>query len=71
MGDYLRSELLDRVSGSEVSFLTRTAVLDRKTQAYSIYRKLGVSSRSEAVTRTRELGLIEADVQLQRDHRRG
>jgi LuxR family transcriptional regulator, maltose regulon positive regulatory protein len=29
MGDYLRSELLDRVSDSEVSFLTRTAVLDR------------------------------------------
>src|SRR5580693_1413455 len=29
MGDYLRSELLNRVSGSEVSFLTRTAVLDR------------------------------------------
>ena len=29
MGEYLRSELLDRVSGSEVSFLTRTAILDR------------------------------------------
>ena len=29
MGDYLRSELLDRVSDGEVSFLTRTAVLDR------------------------------------------
>ncbi|HJY60457.1 MAG TPA: LuxR C-terminal-related transcriptional regulator [Streptosporangiaceae bacterium] len=29
MGDYLRSELLDRVSASEVTFLTRTAVLDR------------------------------------------
>ena len=29
MGDYLRSELLDRVSGTEVSFLTRTSVLDR------------------------------------------
>ena len=29
MGDYLRSELLDRVSDSEVSFLTRTAVLER------------------------------------------
>jgi len=29
MGDYLRSELLDRVSDDEVSFLTRTAVLDR------------------------------------------
>jgi LuxR family maltose regulon positive regulatory protein len=29
MGDYLRSELLDRVSSDEVSFLTRTAILDR------------------------------------------
>jgi LuxR family maltose regulon positive regulatory protein len=28
-----------------------------KSQAYSAYRKLGVSSRSEAVIRTRELGL--------------
>jgi LuxR family transcriptional regulator, maltose regulon positive regulatory protein len=28
-----------------------------KTQAYSAYRKLGVSSRSEAVTRTHQLGL--------------
>jgi LuxR family maltose regulon positive regulatory protein len=28
-----------------------------RTQAYSAYRKLGVSSRSEAVTRTHELGL--------------
>jgi len=29
MGDYLRSELLDRISGTEVSFLTRTSVLDQ------------------------------------------
>jgi LuxR family transcriptional regulator, maltose regulon positive regulatory protein len=29
MGDYLRSELLDRISGAEASFLTRTSVLDR------------------------------------------
>ena len=29
MGDYLRSEFLDRVSTEEVSFLTRTAILDR------------------------------------------
>jgi LuxR family transcriptional regulator, maltose regulon positive regulatory protein len=29
MGDYLRLELLDRISGAEVSFLTRTSVLDR------------------------------------------
>ena len=30
-----------------------------KSQAMSIYRKLGVSSRSQAVTRSRELGLLE------------
>jgi LuxR family maltose regulon positive regulatory protein len=29
MGDYLRSELLDRVSTAEASFLVRTSVLDR------------------------------------------
>src|SRR5690348_17312592 len=29
MGDYLRSELLDRISDEEASFLTRTSVLDR------------------------------------------
>ncbi len=29
IGDYLRSELLDRVSGTELSFLTRTSVLNR------------------------------------------
>jgi LuxR family maltose regulon positive regulatory protein len=31
MGDYLRSELLDRISGAEASFLVRTSVLDRMT----------------------------------------
>ena len=29
VGDYLRSELLDRVSPSEVAYLTRTSILDR------------------------------------------
>jgi LuxR family maltose regulon positive regulatory protein len=29
-----------------------------KTQAISVYRKLGVSNRSEAITRMRELGLL-------------
>jgi LuxR family maltose regulon positive regulatory protein len=29
MGDYLRSELLDRISAADVSFLTRTSVLER------------------------------------------
>jgi LuxR family maltose regulon positive regulatory protein len=31
-----------------------------KTQAISIYRKLGVSSRSEAVAVAEDLGLVEA-----------
>ncbi len=31
-----------------------------KSQAMSVYHKLGASSRSEAVTRSRELGLLEA-----------
>src|SRR5690348_17047119 len=31
MGDYLRSELLDRISGAEAWFLIRTSVLDRMT----------------------------------------
>jgi LuxR family maltose regulon positive regulatory protein len=30
-----------------------------KSQAYSIYRKLGASSRSQAVARSRELALLE------------
>ena len=30
-----------------------------KTQAMSIYRKLGAAGRSQAVARTRELGLLE------------
>ncbi|HEV3288324.1 MAG TPA: LuxR C-terminal-related transcriptional regulator, partial [Streptosporangiaceae bacterium] len=31
-----------------------------KSQAMSIYRKLGASSRHQAVTRSRELGLLES-----------
>jgi LuxR family transcriptional regulator, maltose regulon positive regulatory protein len=37
-------------------FLSRNTI---KTEANSIYRKLGVSSRSQAVTRSRELGLLD------------
>ncbi len=37
-------------------FLSRYTI---KTQAMSIYRKLGASSRSQAVARSRELGLLE------------
>ena len=37
-------------------FVSRNTV---KTQAISVYRKLGVSSRSEAIERASELGLVE------------
>ena len=39
-------------------FVSRNTV---KTHAISVYRKLGVSSRPDAVARARELGLLEAD----------
>ena len=38
-------------------FLSRHTI---KAQASSIYRKLGASSRSQAVTRSRELGLLDS-----------
>ncbi len=37
-------------------FLSRNTI---KSQAVSIYQKLGASSRSQAVARSRELGLLE------------
>jgi LuxR family maltose regulon positive regulatory protein len=40
---------------AEEMFLSRNTV---KTEVNSIYRKLRVSSRSQAVTRSRELGLL-------------
>jgi LuxR family transcriptional regulator, maltose regulon positive regulatory protein len=41
---------------AEEMFLSRNTI---KSQAVSIYRKLGAFSRSQAVTRSRELGLLE------------
>jgi LuxR family maltose regulon positive regulatory protein len=35
-----------------------------KSQAYSLFRKLGASSRSQAVTRSRQLALLEGTDQL-------
>jgi LuxR family maltose regulon positive regulatory protein len=40
----------------EEMFLSPNTV---KSHAVSIYRKLGATSRSQAVTRSRELGLLE------------
>ena len=42
----------------EVLYISRNTV---KTHAVSIYRKLGVSGRSAAVERAREVGLLDAD----------
>jgi len=39
-------------------FLSRNTI---RSQVYSIYRKLGASSRNQAVTLSRELGLLEDD----------
>jgi LuxR family maltose regulon positive regulatory protein len=41
---------------AEELFLSHHTV---KSQAYSLYRKLGATSRSQAVTRSRELMLLE------------
>ena len=41
---------------AEEMFLSRHTV---KSQAASIYRKLGASSRSQAVTQSRNLGLLD------------
>jgi LuxR family maltose regulon positive regulatory protein len=40
---------------AEHLYVSRNTV---KSQAISVYRKLGVSSRSEAISRVRELGLL-------------
>ena len=40
-------------------FVSRNTI---KTQAISVYRKLGVSSRSDAIARATELGLVEVGV---------
>ena len=45
---------------AERLFVSRNTV---KSQAISVYRKLGASSRSEAIERALELGLVDAPVQ--------
>jgi LuxR family transcriptional regulator, maltose regulon positive regulatory protein len=43
---------------AEEMFLSRNTI---RSQVYSIYRKLGASSRNQAVTLSRELGLLDDD----------
>jgi hypothetical protein len=45
-----------RCSGGKEIFLSRSTV---KSEAISIYQKLGASSWSQAVARARELGLLD------------
>jgi LuxR family transcriptional regulator, maltose regulon positive regulatory protein len=52
---YLTTHLSFREIGERL-FVSRNTV---KTQAISVYRKLGVSSRSEAIAEAAELGLVE------------
>jgi len=51
----LSTHLSFREMGEEM-FLSPNTV---KSEAISLYRKLGASSRNQAVTRARELGLLD------------
>ena len=53
---FLTTHLSFREIGEQF-FVSRNTV---KTQAISIYRKLGVSSRSQAIAEALRLGLVEA-----------
>jgi LuxR family maltose regulon positive regulatory protein len=55
---FLPSHLTFRQIGEHL-FLSANTV---KTHALAVYRKLGVTSRDEAVTRARQLGLVESPV---------
>ena len=54
----LSTHLSFREIGEQL-FVSRNTI---KTQAISVYRKLGVSSRSDAIARAVELGLVEVTV---------
>jgi LuxR family transcriptional regulator, maltose regulon positive regulatory protein len=53
---FLPTHLSFREIGLRLHVSTNTV----KTQAHAVYRKLGVSSRSQAVTRAGEIGLLDA-----------
>ena len=47
------------LSFPEIAVQMSLSVNTVKSQAYSIYRKLGVSKRNQAVSRSRELALLD------------
>ena len=55
---YLATHLSFPEIGSRL-FLSRNTI---KTEAVAVYRKLGVSSRSEAIERAIEVGLLESTI---------
>ena len=55
---YLATHLMFPEIASRL-FISRNTV---KSEAVSIYRKLGVSSRSEAIERAVEVGLLESSI---------
>ena len=59
---YLATHLTFPEIGTRL-FISRTTV---KTEAVSLYRKLGASSRSQAIERAVEVGLLESSVYLPR-----
>jgi len=57
-----RSERINPAGGGLSRALTDQGpwqTMERQSQVMSIYRKLGTPSRSQAVARSRELGLLE------------
>jgi LuxR family maltose regulon positive regulatory protein len=53
---FLPTHLSFREIGARLHVSTNTV----KTQAHAVYRKLDVSSRSEAVSRAAEIGLLDS-----------
>ena len=66
MGDYLRSEFLDRVSPSDVSFLTRTSILERMSGPLCD-ATLGVTRSSEVLEQLERRNLLVVPLDRRRE----
>ena len=60
IGKVKRMHFRDRLSFSDIARRTGLSRNTVKTQAISVYRKLDASSRSEAISRARALGLVDS-----------
>ena len=66
MGDYLRSEFLDRVSPSDVSFLTQTSILERMSGPLCD-ATLGVTRSSEVLEQLERRNLLVVPLDRRRE----